>query len=231
MKKFKTEDLEKLDDDQLLGVRLCELDLRIEGTWLEECVAQLYKELSDKGIKFHPRCYLADEWLCPDGEPVIGIAFFLASPRLMRLERKMILDLEGGSKTDCMKLLRHEAGHAINYAYLLHKRRKWRKLFGPFSKDYPERYRYRPYSKSYVIHLEECYAQYHPDEDFAETFAVWLNPKSDWRKKYKGWKALKKLEYVDELMKDISGTAPKKPRGKEYWSISRLKTTLKNHYK
>ena len=231
MKKFKTENLEKLDDDQLLGVRLCELDLKIEGTWLEECVAQLYKELSDKGIEFHPPCYLSDEWLCPDGEPIIGIPFYLSHSRLRKLENKIILEVEGGNKAECMKFLRHEAGHAINYAYELHKRRKWKKAFGSFKKEYPERYKYRPYSKSYVIHLEEWYAQYHPDEDFAETFAVWLDPKSEWKEKYKGWKALKKIEYVDELMKKISGKPPKKARGEKHWDINKLKSTLKSHYR
>ncbi|MGB3056777.1 MAG: hypothetical protein WBC16_01305, partial [Candidatus Omnitrophota bacterium] len=196
-----------------------------------EGVSQLYAELSERGIDLHPPCYLADEWLCPDGEPVIGIPFFLAHPRLRKLEYKMDLEVEGGTKADCMKLLRHEMGHALNYAYMLYKRKRWQNIFGPFSKDYPERYKYRPYSKNYVIHLERWYAQYHPDEDFAETFAVWVDPQSDWKEKYKGWKALRKLEYVDKLMKEIAGRPPKKAKGEKYWAISRLRATLKTHYK
>ncbi|MBD3426919.1 MAG: hypothetical protein GF409_06780 [Candidatus Omnitrophica bacterium] len=224
-------DISKLTDEELLSLRLCDLPIKIEGTWLEGCVKQLYKELSDKGISLHPSCYLADEWLCPDGEPVIGVAFFLAHPRLRQLERKMMLEVEGQERSYCMKLLRHEMGHAINYAYLLHKRKKWRVLFGPFSAEYGDRYKYRPYSKRYVRNLEDWYAQAHPDEDFAETFAVWLDPRSNWRKKYKKWKALEKLEYVDELMREISGKKPKVPRGKKYWAASRLKTTLRTYYK
>ena len=223
--------LDKMTDEELLRARFCDLDLKIEETPLEECVGQLYKELAEKGIDFCPPCYLADEWLCPDGEPAIGVAFFLAHPRLKKLEQKMMLEVEGGDKSSCMKLLRHEMGHAINYAYLLHRKKKWCRLFGSFSAEYGESYKYRPYSKSFVRHLEDWYAQYHPDEDFAETFAVWLNPESEWGEKYKGWKALKKLEYVDSLMKEIAGKPPKKGKGEKFWAISRIKSTLNTYYK
>jgi hypothetical protein len=223
--------LSRLDDAQLLDLRLCSLDLGIGGTWLEKCVTQLYSELSANDINFHPPCYLADEWLCPDGEPIIGIPFFLAHPRLKALEKKIMLEAEGETKRWCMMLLRHEAGHALNYAYLLHRKKKWRELFGQFSAEYPERYKYRPYSKRFVRHLDEWYAQYHPDEDFAETFAVWLNPKSNWRRKYKGWKALDKLLYVDQLMKEIGKKSPKILVGKKHWDISRMKSTLNTYYR
>ncbi|MFC1497964.1 putative zinc-binding metallopeptidase, partial [Verrucomicrobiota bacterium] len=136
-----------------------------------------------------------------------------------------------GDKTSCMKLLRHETGHALNYAHSLHRRKRWKELFGSFATDYPERYRYRPYSKRFVRHLDEWYAQYHPDEDFAETFAVWLNPRSNWRKTYKGWKALAKLEYVNQLMQEIGTKPPKKTVGQKHWDISKMKTTLNTYYK
>jgi hypothetical protein len=223
--------LDKLTDEELLKMRFRDLGLKIKDTPLEGCISRLYEELSAKGIDFHPRCYLADEWLCPDGEPVIGIAFYLAHPRLKKLEQKMMLEVEGGDEVSCMRLLRHEMGHVLNYAYLLHKRKRWSKHFGPFQAEYGESYKYRPYSKSFVRHLEDWYAQYHPDEDFAETFAVWLNPESDWKEKYKGWKALKKLEYVDKLMKEIAGKRAKKEKGERYWDVSKLKTKLETHYK
>ncbi|MFH1552892.1 MAG: putative zinc-binding metallopeptidase [Candidatus Omnitrophota bacterium] len=231
MRKTKAVNLDKLSDEGLLALRFCDLPIKIEGTPLEEYIGQFYGELADKGIGFHPHCYLADEWLCPDGDPVIGIAFFLAHPRLKKLEHKMMLEVEGGDKPSCMRLLRHEMGHAINYAYLLHRRKRWQKIFGLFSVEYGESYKYRPYSKSFVRHLEDWYAQYHPDEDFAETFAVWLDPESNWKERYKGWKALKKLEYVDELMKEIASKAPKKARGEKFWAAARLKTTLRTYYK
>jgi hypothetical protein len=231
IKETKNIDLSNITEEELLNIRICDLPVRIEDSWLKDCVNQLYKELDVKGIKFKPPCYLADEWLTPDGEPVVGIPFFLAHPVLMKLEKKMMLDVEGGNKRECMKLLRHETGHAINYAYKLYRRKKWQKIFGKFSADYPETYRFRPYSKNFVRHLEDYYAQYHPDEDFAETFAVWLTPGSDWQNQYKGWKALVKLKYVDELMEEIKDKPPLVKKGKKYWAKSLLRITLKNYYK
>ncbi|UCC94615.1 MAG: hypothetical protein JSW40_07330 [Candidatus Omnitrophota bacterium] len=224
-------DLTQVSEADLLGLKICDLPLTIEDSWLGTCVRKLYNELERKGIQFKPPCYLADEWLTPDGEPVVGIAFFLAHPVLMKLERKMMLDIEGGTREWCMKLLRHEAGHAINYAYKLYRRKRWRKVFGRFSQQYSDTYRFRPYSKSFVKHLEDYYAQYHPDEDFAETFAVWLKPHSDWENQYRGWKALRKLQYVDILMQEIKDKHPFKKDGKKYWRVPSLKITLKNYYK
>ena len=224
-------DISALTEEQLLEERVCDLPLSIEGTWLEECVAQFYAELDAKGIVFKPACYLADEWLTPDGEPVIGVPFFLAHPALMKLEKKIMLDVEGGTKEWCMMLLRHEAGHAMNYAYRLYRKKRWQKIFGTFSKEYSDTYRFRPYSRNFVRHLEDYYAQYHPDEDFAETFAVWLTSGEEWREKYKGWKAMRKLNYVDELMNQIKELEPPVKKGKKYWEASKLKATLKNFYR
>ncbi|MBN2302693.1 MAG: hypothetical protein JXN60_09275 [Lentisphaerae bacterium] len=223
--------LDQMTNDELLNMRFCDLDLHITGTWIETCIEQLRSELTLHNISFHPTCFLADEWLCPDNEPVVGIAFFLAHPRLCKLEKEMMLEAEGGTKASCMQLLRHETGHALNYAYGLYRRKKWRKIFGPFSKEYPDRYRYQPYSKRYVRHLDDWYAQYHPDEDFAETFAVWLDPKSDWRNRYARWKAIEKLEYVDDIARDITGKPPIKNEGVRYWDVASMKTTLRTYYK
>jgi hypothetical protein len=82
--------------------------------------------------------------------------------------------------------LRHEAGHAFNYAYRLYQTPEWRELFGPFNRPYRERYRPIPFDRNFVRHIEGWYAQKHPDEDFAETFAVWLTPGSRWRVRYRG---------------------------------------------
>jgi len=227
----KSLDLNKLSEEEILSLRVCELPIDIKGSWLEECVNELYKELNSKEIKFKPPCYLADEWLTPDEEPIIGIPFFLAHPVLIKLEKKMILDAEGGTQNWCMKLLRHEAGHAINYAYKLYRRKSWQKIFGKFSQEYGDTYRFRLYSKNFVRHLDNCYAQYHPDEDFAETFAVWLNPHLNWKEQYKGWRAITKLNYLDSLMAEIKDKDPLVKKGKKYWQASRLKTTLNNFYK
>lgn len=214
----------------MLTTRVCDLPLKIEDSWLEDCVNEVHQELDTKQIKFKPPCYLADEWLTPDNEPVVGIPFFLAHPALIKLEKKMMLDVEGGTKPWCMKLLRHEIGHALNYAYKLYKKQRWQKIFGKFSAEYEDTYRFRPYSKNFVRHLEDYYAQYHPDEDFSETFAVWLTPDLDWRTQYKGWRALEKLNYVDGLMNEIKNKPPRISQGKKYWEFCRMRILLKNYY-
>ena len=226
-----TIDLSQIPEEELLNLRLCDLPITIQGTWLEGCIEELGRELEAKGLTFKPVCYLADEWLTPQNEPVIGIPFYLAHPRLIELEKKMMLEAEGETNPWCLRLLRHETGHAICYAYGLHKKKKWQKIFGSSAKEYPETYRFRPYSKNYVRHLENYYAQYHPDEDFVETFAVWLTPGLDWSKQYQGWGALNKLKFVDELMQGIQGKPPLPKSGVQHWKISSIKTTLRNFYK
>lgn len=231
MKKNKNLDISKLREAELLDLRICDLPVKIAGSWLEGCINDLYQELDKKDIRFKPKCYLADEWLAPDKEPVIGIPFFLADPKLTKLEKKMMLEAEGNNRNWCMKLLRHEAGHALNYAYKLYRRQSWRKIFGKFGQKYPDNYRFRPYSRSFVRHLEDYYAQYHPDEDFAETFAVWLTPGLNWRKKYKGWRALDKLFYLDKIMGEIKEKEPLVKKGNKHWQHSTMKIKLKNFYK
>lgn len=221
---------EKLPDDELLRIRICDLGLEPAGTVLESRVARLYDELDRRGIGFHPPCYLADEWLCPDRIPAIGIPFFLAHPRLVRLERRMMLEAEGETESWCMKLLRHEAGHALNYAYRLYRRTRWRELFGVFTQRYSTNYYAQPYSRRYVIHLEDNYAQAHPDEDWAETFAVWLAPDSQWQERYKGWPALRKLRYVDRVMGHIGGQPPAVRSYETPWAASRMRSTLAAYY-
>jgi hypothetical protein len=196
-----------LPDEQLLEKRIRQLNLTL-AEW-EPCLEQLRTELSVRGLVFHPPCFVGDEWFCPVGVPAIFIPFFLTHDRLRRLERKLILEVEGETRPWFMQLLRHEAGHAYCYAYRLHRRRRWREIFGASSsEETPGTYRPRPYSRAYVVHLPDWYAQSHPDEDFAETFAVWLTPDSNWPEHYRGWKALQKLEYVEELMRSIAGRAP-----------------------
>lgn len=224
-------DLANISEEELMSFRICDLPLAIEGTWLVECIEELYKELQNKGISFKPVCYLSDEWLTPENEPTIGIPFYLAHPALTKVEKKIMLEAEGETKAWCMKLLRHEAGHAISYAYRLNKKKKWKEIFGPSSQEYKDTCRFRPYSKNYVRHLEGFYAQYHPDEDFVETFAVWLTPGADWEKQYQGWKALRKLRYVDKLISSIKDKEPAVKKGKQFWNIKNLEITLRNFYK
>jgi hypothetical protein len=218
------------DDEQLLDLRLCDLDLRIEGTDLEERTAELQRELQGRELAFRPYFWLSDEWFCPDGVPGIAIPFYLAHPRLARLELNQMLEVEGGTREWCLRILRHESGHAIENAYHLRRRGRRRELFGGTSVPYPESYTPRPHSRSYVIHLDGWYAQSHPDEDFAETFAVWLEPRSDWASRYAGWPALRKLEYVDQLMAGLRGRQPLVRTRRMPDALPSLRRTLRRHY-
>jgi hypothetical protein len=219
-----------LPDPDLLQVRLKDLGVGIKGTWLETCLADLHRELRKKGIRIKPHAWISDEWFSPDNTPGIAIPFYLTHPRLMRLERKKIIDVEGGSVPECMRILRHEAGHVIQHAYKLHRRRRWQEVFGLSSTPYPKHYRPNPRSRHFVRHLRLWYAQSHPDEDFAETFAVWLTPRSNWRNRYATWPALKKLEYVDELMAELGGEKPVLTRRLEVDPAHKLTRTLAQHY-
>jgi hypothetical protein len=224
-------DWETLSDEQLLARRLSSLRVKVEGTWLEDCLNALHGELEERGIRLRPYAWISSEWFCPENTPGIAVPFYLAHPRLMKLEKKMMLEVEGGTWSECMAILRHEAGHTVQHAYQLHRRRRWQQLFGPSSKRYPRHYRPNPASRRYVQHLRRWYAQSHPAEDFAETFAVWLRPRSNWRTRYAGWPALKKLEYVDELMTEIAGKRPLITTRERLDPLRELSETLGSHYR
>ena len=221
-----------LKDEELLSFRICDLQLEIKGTDLEPRIAQLYTELTARGIALNPPCYLGDEWFTPRAVPAIAIPFYLSHPRLKALELKQMMEVEGTTNEQCAKLLRHECGHAFDHAYRLSNRRSWRKVFGSPNAEYdPEFYLPRPYSKSFVRHLPNWYAQAHPDEDFAETFAVWLaTPPDEWRRRYKGWKAIEKLEYVDTLVREVAKKPALVTGGRRVSNAVSLKKTLASHY-
>jgi hypothetical protein len=215
-------------EPDLLSRPIRELGLKLEGSPVERFVEQLYRELDAKGLsKFRPVCYLTDEWGCPSGEPIIGIPFYLAHVELAQLE-KQAHDLEGAR--EIMMYLRHEAGHAFTYAYKLHNKPEWRQMFGPFRRPYRETYRPAPFSRDYVRHLPGWYAQKHPDEDFAETFAVWLTPRSNWRKRYRGWGAMEKLRYLDRLARTIGKSDPPRRRGQPDITVEEMATTVAEFY-
>jgi hypothetical protein len=218
------------DDDALLSLRFCDLDLRLEGTELETRIRQLYDELASRQISLRPHCWLSEEWFSPDGVPGIALPFYLAHPRLAALEDRMMLDVEGGTVESCMRILRHEAGHAVDTGYRLHRRQDWRRVFGKASKPYPDYYQPRPHSRRYVLHLNSWYAQSHPSEDFAETFAVWLAPDSDWLQEYCHWQAKKKLDYVNALMEEIALKRPLVRNRRHVEPLSDNRKSLRTHY-
>ena len=200
---------QNLSDRDLLKVRICDLGVRIKGSEIEPRIAQLMHELEDRGLRLRPVCYLSDEWQCPDGEFSIAIPFFLSHPRLKALEFRMTFEVEGGTAAWCMRLLRHEAGHALDHVYGLSKRRDFRRVFGSPSLPYdPYFYTADPHSKRHVRNVPHNYAQCHPVEDFAETFAVWVNPYSQWKTRYKGWPAMRKLRYVERVARKLADVEP-----------------------
>ena len=215
--------------DALLGRRISDLGLSIRGSRIERLVDALYAELAARSISFRPPVYLSDQWGCPDGTPLIGVPFYLVDPRLERIEAEMSGSVEDDA--EAMRYLRHESGHAINYAFHLYDRAEWRNVFGSFSLPYRERYSADPFSRDYVRHILGWYAQKHPDEDFAETFAVWLTPGSDWRRDYEGWPAIAKLEYVDTVMREL---APRsldvEPPGEDDLPVEAMRYTVAQHY-
>jgi hypothetical protein len=219
-----------LPDDRLLEMRMCDLGLSIEGTELEQRIAQVNAELEARGLA-RPHYWLSDEWFTPDGVPGVAVPFYLAHPRLAKLELAQMLEVEGGDAASCLRILRHEAGHAIDNAYQLRRLPTRRRLFGSPATDYPEYYTPKPYSKSFVHHLDHWYAQSHPDEDFAETFAVWLEPSSMWATRYAGWPAQRKLEYVDQLMRRLARGKPRVVSRRQVDPLPRLRRTLAEHYR
>jgi hypothetical protein len=220
-----------MSQEQLLKTPLCKLELSVERSPVWKAVCQLYQELEAREIVLRPHVWFSGEWFSPDMAPGIAIPFYLGNRRLLELERKFMLEAEGGTYQECMKILRHEAGHAIDTAYRLHRRKEWREVFGSPSVKYPDRYQACPDSRDFVIHLRGWYAQAHPAEDFAETFAVWLTTRSGWVRKYSEWPALKKLEYVDRLMKDIAGKPPIITSTKRVEPLSSHRITLGELYR
>ena len=218
-------------DEQLLNLRMCDLQVRIKGSQVARYIKRLYTELESHHLLFRPHFWLADDWYTPDGVPGIAVPFYMAHPRLARLELNQMLEVEGGTPDWCMRILRHEAGHAIENAYRLRLRRRRQQVFGKSSKPYPECYTPKPYSKRFVLHLDMWYAQSHPDEDFAETFAVWLEPGSNWKEQYAGWPALKKLQYMDSLIQELAGSPPLVKSKNRVDPLHHLRKSLRDHYK
>ena len=214
---------------QLLQAKIKDLKLHLKGTRLEKFIHQLSEELEKAGISLRPECYLSDQWGCPSGVPVIGIPFYLADQNLLHIEDALGAGAE--SEREIMMYLRHEAGHAFNYAYKLYETEDWKKLFGDFGKPYLDTYKPHPFSRKYVAHLSGWYAQKHPDEDFAETFAVLLTPGSNWAERYKGWGALKKLQYMQDTITRIGRTAAPVTLDERDMDVAQMEETVLDHYR
>ena len=218
---------------ELLNTPISFLGLKIEGSPIEPFTQRLLREMAAKRIAFQPSFYLTDSWGCPDRVPVIGIPFYLADRRLARIEEEQTGEVEDDKTV--MMFLRHEAGHAVNYAYRLWRQPDWVRLFGAFTKPYREEFRPDKFSRRFVRHIEayrygRTYAQKHPDEDFAETFAVWITPRSNWRTRYRAWPALEKLEFVDRMMRTVGRERPRRPGWRLVRPVESMTLLLADYY-
>jgi hypothetical protein len=209
-----------------------DLGLTIAGSQLEPLVAEVMAELERAGVRrLKPRFYLSTEWGVATGTIAIAIPFYLADPGLTALHAERAGYVEGSSVDDILRYLRHELGHALNYAYRLYEDPQWVRRFGSFTRPYREDYRPQPFSRRYVRHLPGWYAQMHPEEDWAETFAVWLTPGRDWRSEHAGWpEALAKLEYCDRVLKELGDREPLVSADHADVDVSEVKESLDQFY-
>ncbi len=215
------------------GQPIRDLGLKIEGTPLEPVIAEFERELETAGVcRVRPRFYLSTEWGVPFGTVAIAIPFYLARADLTALHAERTSHVEGSGDRDLLRYLRHEMGHVVNYAYRLYDQEEWVTCFGPITRPYREEYRPEPFSRRYVRHLPGWYAQKHPDEDWAETFAVWMTPGLDWRGQYAGWpEALAKLEYCDRLMGELCPVDPLVTEDELDEDVGEISYTLDQYYR
>lgn len=219
-----------LTDAALLKMRFCDLPISLAGSAVEKRAHQVFDELAARNIAVRPNIWLAEEWFNPNGVVGIAIPFYLVDRRLIRLERKIMREAEGSVAEDCVRILRHETGHAIDEAFQLFKTREYRQVFGSARRRYPTTYTVKPDRRDFVVNLNSWYAQSHPVEDFAETFAVWLTPRQQWRRRYRNSPALEKLEHVDRWMTALAGKPPLLDRQDAVEELKENVRTLSEHY-
>ena len=222
--------LASLSDADLLKMRFCDLPIELAGSVVEKRAHQVFDELAARHLTVRPSIWLSEEWFNPNGVVGIAIPFYLVDPRLIRLERKVMREAEGSVAEDCLRILRHETGHAIDEAFQLFKTRDYRRVFGSPRRRYPASYTVKPDRHDFVVNLNSWYAQSHPVEDFAETFAVWLTPRKQSRRRYRRSPALEKLDHVDRWMTALAGKPPLLHRQEPVEELKENSRTLREHY-
>ena len=222
----------RFQEANLRSVPIKDLGLAIEGTELEPIIAEFLREVDRAGLsRVMPRVYLSTEWGVPFGTISIGVPFYLTRPELVAIQAEQTSHVEGVGRADILRYLRHEMGHVVNYAYKLYEREDWVRAFGSITQPYLEDYRPQPFSHRFVRHLPGWYAQKHPDEDWAETFAVWMTPALDWRTQYAAWPtALQKLEYCDSVVEQVRQTEPPVRSEERDEDVSELAYSVADHY-
>ena len=200
----------------------------IPSNFILNCIRTVQKEINDKGIKLELKYYASDEWGTVNKFPIIAIPFSYYYPIFKPIEDDRIcLD-----KKAIIEILHHEVGHCILYAFEIYKRPDFAEAFGDFNAPYPDNgfvENFKPIlvGKEFVRHLPDCnwsYGALHCDEDFAETFSVWLErDRKFWKQKYLGGKAFEKLLYMDRLMKEIQDIEPLVISGRKHKPLHTVK--------
>jgi hypothetical protein len=222
----------RFHESNLWSTPIRDLGLTIEGTRLEPILAEFMEEVRQVGItRLRPRFYLSTEWGVPFETIAIAIPFYLARPDLTALHAERVGHVEGFDRADILRYLRHEMGHVVNYAYRLYEQEEWVKQFGSITQPYFEEYRPEPFSRRYVRHLPGWYAQKHPDEDWSETFAVWMTPGLDWRVEYGGWPiAYAKLSYCSRTMAALRDREPEVTNTELDEDVGEIEYSLDQYY-
>jgi hypothetical protein len=228
-----TTDPVRFHESTLWATPIRDLGLRIAGTRLEPILDEFRTELEAVGLtRVRPRFYLSTEWGVPFETVAIAIPFYLARPDLTALHAERVGHVEGFDRADILRYLRHEMGHVVNYAYRLYDEEEWVKQFGSITQPYGEDYRPEPFSRRYVRHLPGWYAQKHPDEDWSETFAVWMTPGLDWRKEYGGWPvAAAKLAYCDRILTTVREHDPVVTAADLDEDVAEIEYSLDHYYR
>ncbi|MCZ6603214.1 MAG: putative zinc-binding metallopeptidase, partial [Planctomycetota bacterium] len=202
------------------------------GSRLEYCISRLRKEIRREKISLRPYFYLSDFYGCVTRQANVGLAFYDADPLLQDIRREVTGEFH--SEAEIMDMLRHEFGHAFCYTHRLYQEPEFRRIFGvrgDFFRTYPagDRFKSNPWSRNYVNLNGDHYAQKHPDEDFAETVATFVDRRSRWRVRYRNKKgALQKLEYVGRTLKRYGRRKPKEKSDPDslHLPVEQLKKTV-----
>jgi len=225
------DNLSTISKNSILKLKLKDLNISFEESGLVKNLKILHHELEKKNLKVRPLIWGSDDWFCPDGHTSFAVPFTLFHPRLIELEKELCGSIEGELQEDFLKLSRHECGHVIDNAFNLRDIAGRVELFGDHNEKYPDQYTFKKYSKKFVRHLSENYAQAHPEEDWSETFAIWLTPKSQWKSKYEGWPALTKLNYVNSVMKQLKNKRSNNRNDMFYDHFKSLDLSLGEYFK